>query len=195
MQSLPTDATATTSITFTGAATAAGTPYTWTMVGTSGTTTGTGLWTPGQPIPSPPDPTSTASSSTWPACPRPATPSRWARTPVPGTNNGNALSLQRLGTLRLVGLTELADGTGGLSFTEAYIAALADVGVRAQGAVATAAISDARTQAEAARADRAGVNLDEEAARLIQYQQSYQAAAKVLQIAQQVFSQLLDIAG
>ena len=40
-----------------------------------------------------------------------------------------------------------------------------------------------------------GVNLDEEAARLIQYQQSYQAAAKVLQIAQSLFQTLLQTAG
>ena len=37
-----------------------------------------------------------------------------------------------------------------------------------------------------------GVNLDEEAARLIQYQQSYQAAAKMLQVAQKVFDILLE---
>ena len=38
-----------------------------------------------------------------------------------------------------------------------------------------------------------GVNLDEEASRLIQFQQSYQAAAKVLQVAQTVFDTLLSI--
>lgn len=193
MQSLPVDATATTSITF-GAATAAGTPYTWTMVGTSGTTTGTGLWTPGQPLPSPPDPDINGFQLDLAGVPHSGDTLEVGPPTSASTNNGNALALQRLGTLRLVGLED--DGSGGLSFTEAYIADMSDVGVRAQGAVATAAISDARfTQAESARADRAGVNLDEEAARLIQYQQSYQAAAKVLQIAQQVFSQLLDIAG
>jgi flagellar hook-associated protein 1 FlgK len=45
--------------------------------------------------------------------------------------------------------------------------------------------------AEASRSAKAGVNLDEEAARLIQYQQSYQAAAKMLQVAQSVFDALL----
>ena len=47
-------------------------------------------------------------------------------------------------------------------------------------------------QADATRSAKSGVNLDEEAARLIQYQQSYQAAAKILQIAQSVFDTLLD---
>ena len=45
------------------------------------------------------------------------------------------------------------------------------------------------------RASKSGVNLDEEAARLIQYQQGYQAAAKVLQVAQSVFDTLLQTAG
>ena len=35
-------------------------------------------------------------------------------------------------------------------------------------------------------------HLDEEAARLLQYQQSYQAAAKILQIAQTIFDSLLQ---
>ena len=38
-----------------------------------------------------------------------------------------------------------------------------------------------------------GVNLDEEAARLIQFQQSYQAAAKMLQVAQSLFDTLLQV--
>ena len=46
--------------------------------------------------------------------------------------------------------------------------------------------------AETARADISGVNLDEEAARLIQFQQTYQAAAKVIQVAQAVFDTLLQ---
>ena len=47
--------------------------------------------------------------------------------------------------------------------------------------------------AKAAVSEKSGVNLDEEAARLIQYQQSYQAAAKMLQVAQTVFDTLLQI--
>lgn len=46
-------------------------------------------------------------------------------------------------------------------------------------------------QAVEQRDSNAGVNLDEEAARLIQYQQAYQAAAKVLQIAQKAMETLL----
>ena len=62
-----------------------------------------------------------------------------------------------------------------------------------QGARTAADISaGVAADAKAARDNTSGVNLDEEAARLIQYQQSYQAAAKILQVAQTVFDALLD---
>jgi flagellar hook-associated protein 1 FlgK len=38
-----------------------------------------------------------------------------------------------------------------------------------------------------------GVNLDEEASRLIQYQQQYQAAAKLIAIAKSMFDDLVSI--
>jgi flagellar hook-associated protein 1 FlgK len=47
--------------------------------------------------------------------------------------------------------------------------------------------------AETQRSGKAGVNLDEEASKLIQFQQSYQAAAKMLQIAQSLFDNLLTL--
>jgi len=45
--------------------------------------------------------------------------------------------------------------------------------------------------AESARANQAGVNLDEEAARLLQFQQAYQASARYLQSMQSIFDTLL----
>ena len=73
---------------------------------------------------------------------------------------------------------------------------MANIGVRVQGAQSAADISGAVASAGRGRAQRrkSGVNLDEEAARLIQYQQSYQAAAKMLQVAQSVFDTLLQTA-
>ena len=56
----------------------------------------------------------------------------------------------------------------------------------------SASIAD---QAETNLQAKVGVNLDEEAARLIQFQQSYQAAAKMLQVAQSLFDTLLQTAG
>ena len=49
------------------------------------------------------------------------------------------------------------------------------------------------TQARASAADVSGVNLDEEATNLIKYQQAYQAAGKVMQIAGTIFDTLLSI--
>ena len=73
---------------------------------------------------------------------------------------------------------------------------LADVGVRVQSAKRSAQQSAAvADDAKAALTDKTGVNLDEEAARLIQFQQSYQAAAKMLQVAQSLFDTLLQTAG
>jgi flagellar hook-associated protein 1 len=119
------------------------------------------------------------------------------KTLYPASNNGNALAFTELRDAALVGRLPLSSGGvgGGSTLTDAYASALANVGVRVQGAQSTANISGAvAAQAEASRSARSGVNLDEEAARLIQYQQSYQAAAKILQIAQSVFDTLLDTA-
>jgi flagellar hook-associated protein 1 FlgK len=38
-----------------------------------------------------------------------------------------------------------------------------------------------------------GVNLDEEAAHLLQYQQAYQASAKIVSTAQSIFDTLLQV--
>ena len=49
------------------------------------------------------------------------------------------------------------------------------------------------TQATESQQSVSGVNLDEEAANLIKYQQAYQAAGKVMQIAGTLFDTLLSI--
>ena len=121
-----------------------------------------------------------------------------AKTEYPASNNGNALAFAALRDAALVGRSALSSGGvgGGATFTDAYAATMANIGVRVQGATAAAQMSGAvAAQAEQARSATSGVNLDEEAARLIQYQQSYQAAAKILQVAQAVFDTLLDAAG
>ena len=107
-----------------------------------------------------------------------------APTSHPAASNGNALRFDSLAASLLV---------DGQTAAEAYANAMADVGVRMQGAVAAAATSAVvSTQAKAALTGQVGVNLDEEAARLLQYQQSYQAAAKMLQTAQTMFDAILS---
>jgi flagellar hook-associated protein 1 len=103
------------------------------------------------------------------------------------SNNGNALALQ---ALRDAGIVD------GSTATDSWAKALSDVGVRVQSGKTASTLSESvASQTELARSSQSGVNLDEEAARLIQYQQSYQAAAKVLQVAQSLFDTLLQVAG
>lgn len=121
-------------------------------------------------------------------------------TPVPSSNNGNANALLGLRDVRMVG-EQVNNQTGGLAFngntfSDAYASMLSDIGVRVQTAKALQRQSESvATDAKSLMSNTVGVNLDEEAARLIQFQQSYQAAAKMLQVAQSVFDTLLQTAG
>ena len=120
------------------------------------------------------------------------------KTLFPATNNGNAKALIALRDARIVGQQTMTSGTviPGDTPTDAYANLIAQVGTRVQTAKSSAEQSMAvMNQAKAALTEKSGVNLDEEAARLIQYQQSYQAAAKVLQVAQSLFETVLDAAG
>ena len=47
--------------------------------------------------------------------------------------------------------------------------------------------------AEASQSQFAGVNLDEEAAHLLEFQQAYQASARILQTAKEMFQSLIDV--
>jgi flagellar hook-associated protein 1 FlgK len=143
---------------------------------------------PGEPLFTPLDPLVSAASSMRLAISDP----RGLAAASAEADNGNALAMTALRDEAFVNTARFPDTT----FGEAYAQLIGEIGVRVQGALAASDISAAvATSAESARASKSGVNLDEEAAMLIQYQQSYQAAAKVLQIAQSVFQELLDTAG
>jgi len=119
-----------------------------------------------------------------------------ARTVFPAGDNGNANALLALRDGAIVGQQDLGAGVmaPGMNVTDAYAAALGTIGLRVQGGAAAAEHSAALVRdAVAAVSEKSGVNLDEEAARLIQFQQSYQAAAKMLQIAQSLFDSLLTL--
>jgi flagellar hook-associated protein 1 len=163
--------------------------FSWTQKNASGAVvgSGTGAWDPGKPVPAPPlDINGFALNLSGIAktgdiinvVPTPAS--------AVATNNGNAVAFQALRDANLA---------TGSTASDAWAQALAEVGVRVQSAKSVASISEASAlQAEQSRSSQAGVNLDEEAARLIQFQQSYQAAAKVLQVAQTVFDTLIQTA-
>jgi len=169
--------------------------YSYSLVDTTGalpTVNGTGTFTAGQPI----------ALNGWQldlsGVPKNTDSLVVAKTAFPAADNGNANALLGLRDAAIVGQVTLPSGSvvAGQNVTDAYASALAGVGVRVQSAKAAADQSGAiASEATTAASNQSGVNLDEEAARLIQYQQSYQAAAKMLQIAQTVFASLLQIGG
>ena len=119
-----------------------------------------------------------------------------APTLYPSSNNGNALSLLALRDEDIVGrINQGAGGTApGATITNAYSQVIGSIGVRVQDAKTSATISSTlEANSQELLTNKTGVNLDEEAARLIQFQQGYQAAAKILQVAQSVFDTLLSI--
>ena len=102
-------------------------------------------------------------------------------------NAGNAQALLALRDL---------DALDGYTLSDGYIPVFASVSSSIQVAQAESDFATrVAAQAEAARANQAGVNLDEEAARLLQFQQAYQASARYLQSIQSIFETLLATFG
>ena len=101
-------------------------------------------------------------------------------------NNDNMRALADLENLRLVG--------GNKTIGSAYIDHVNEMGnIARQASIAKEALTVVRDQAAEARDRVSGVNLDEEAANLIRFQQAYQASAKVMQTASQLFDAVLQI--
>lgn len=99
-------------------------------------------------------------------------------------DTGNASALMALRDVPMFDNATLADG---------FASAMAQVGTRTQSAQFAAELSSSiAANLERDRTAVSGVNLDEEAARLIQYQQAYQASAKMIQIAQNIFDTLIQ---
>jgi flagellar hook-associated protein 1 FlgK len=102
----------------------------------------------------------------------------------PKLNAGNATAMMNLRDLALFDGAALSDG---------YANLIAQVGIRGQSANYAAEVSTSiASNLETARTGISGVNLDEEAAKLLQYQQAYQASAKMIQIAQNIFDTLIQ---
>lgn len=115
---------------------------------------------------------------------------------------GNALDLgdgYKLNAGNASAFLALRDATifdGGTTLSDGFSSAMAVIGTRTQSAKYAAQLS--QTVANNLNADRtavSGVNLDEEAARLLQYQQAYQASAKIIQTAQSLFDSVLNAVG
>lgn len=100
-------------------------------------------------------------------------------------DNRNALALGQV-------LTGNIMGNGAESLSDVYRSMVSEVGTTTrQAEVASGAHQQLLERSLNARDSISGVNLDEEAANLIKYQQSYQAAAQVIAAANEMFNALL----
>jgi flagellar hook-associated protein 1 len=104
--------------------------------------------------------------------------------PIPGDNTA---------ALKLADLEKKSGLLGGkATFNDAYGQLVTKVGTLTHAAkVSSSAQEVLFNQAKQSRENLAGVNLDEEAANLIKFQQSYQAAAQVISIANSLFNTLI----
>jgi flagellar hook-associated protein 1 FlgK len=101
-------------------------------------------------------------------------------------DNTNALALAQLQNANLIDGASLGSG---------YASVVAQVGIMTANAQSEQQNQQAILQsATNAQSSVSGVNLDEEASKLMQYQQQYQAAAQVITVASTLFNQILSIA-
>ncbi len=109
------------------------------------------------------------------------------------SDNRNALKLIDLQNRAVIGINPLAPTTTGLSFTDAYGDLVERVGtLTSQARVDGEATGAILKQATDNRDSISAVNLDEEAAKLIQFEQYYQASAQIIQVARNLFDTLIN---
>jgi flagellar hook-associated protein 1 FlgK len=107
------------------------------------------------------------------------------------SDNRNALALQDLQSKATVGVN--ASTGRGSNFSTAYGSLISQVGAKTAQAKADNGATEAiLTQATATRESLSGVNLDEEAANLIKFQQYYTASSQIIKAAQETFNTLLS---
>ena len=112
-------------------------------------------------------------------------------------DNRNGLKLADLQNGELVrkNVVTTAAADNHETFNQAYSGLVSDIGVVTGQAITSASAFDALAQqSEAWYESLSGVNLDEEAANLLRFQQSYSASAQVLAAAQEIFDTLLSAA-
>ena len=80
------------------------------------------------------------------------------------------------------------------NFQEIFNTTVAKVGSNVQASkLSLDSASSTLDAAEASQSEFAGVNLDEEAAHLLEFQQAYQASARILQTAKEMFQSLIEV--
>ena len=105
---------------------------------------------------------------------------------LPG-NNQNALQLAQLANTAVANI-------GGASFSDFYGGLVSNVGI-ASGAASDSLTFDNNMMSElqGRRDSASGVSLDQEAVNLVQYQRSYEAAAQMIKIADQLLQTVLTL--
>lgn len=99
--------------------------------------------------------------------------------------NGNAIAIARLANVSSV---------NGMSFTQFYGNIGANVGRDLAAAQqGQSQYQDAVTQAQQQRSEQTGVSIDEEAAKLLQFQQAYQAAGKMVATLESLTQTVLNL--
>jgi flagellar hook-associated protein 1 FlgK len=109
-------------------------------------------------------------------------------------DNSNLLQMLNLQTAPVVDDTRNGSTAGLQSFQNAYTSATSVVGNATSSATQEATVaSNTLEQATTDLSNMSGVDLNQEAANLVKYQQAYQAAAKVISTAQTLFAQILQL--
>jgi flagellar hook-associated protein 1 FlgK len=111
------------------------------------------------------------------------------------SDNRNALALGMLQTANTLGQNANVPGSKPTtSFQGAYSQLVSQVGnTTRQMEVTAKAQANLVAQTRQAQQSVSGVNLDEEAANLLRYQQAYQASGKLMQVANTLFQTVLDL--
>jgi len=107
-------------------------------------------------------------------------------------NNGVDYKLNAGNANAMMALRDAATFDGA-ALSDGYASLIAQLGIRTQSASYVVKVSGViASNMETDRTSVSGVNLDEEASKLIQYQQAYQASAKVIQVAKGIFDTLIQ---
>ena len=106
---------------------------------------------------------------------------------------GASADTRNMHALASLQTTNIFDG-GKATYQSAFAQTVSTVGNKTREVQVNASANEALLkQVQGAALDVSGVNLDEEATNLLKYQQAYQAAAKTMQIASQLFDYVAQI--
>ena len=97
--------------------------------------------------------------------------------------------------LKMIDLQESdINGINSGSFQDIFNATVAEIGSTVRSAEMTQITAESsKDEAEALEDERSGVSMDAEAAALMQFQQAYQANARILQTARELFTSLMNV--